>query len=107
MTLANAEGAPFVCSWSGGKDSCLALLEATRAGGRPEWLLCVADETGRRTRSHALPVEFGTPAPGYDIGAGHAVMQDAPIHSPPVAFTETPAGSLTVPDALYARTRIV
>jgi len=51
-------GEPFVCSWSGGKDSCLALMEAVRAGGRAAWLLCMADESGRRTRSHALPVEF-------------------------------------------------
>jgi len=48
---------PFVCSWSGGKDSCLALHLAVRAGGVPRRLLCVADETGRQTRSHRLPVE--------------------------------------------------
>jgi diphthine-ammonia ligase len=52
------DGEPFVCSWSGGKDSCLALLEAARAGGRPAWLLCMADETGERTMSHSLPAEF-------------------------------------------------
>jgi diphthine-ammonia ligase len=49
---------PFVCSWSGGKDSCLAYHAAVRAGGVPRWLLCMTDETGARTRSHALPVEF-------------------------------------------------
>lgn len=58
MTFTIPAGEPFVCSWSGGKDSCLALLEAAAAGGRPAWLLCMGDETGRRTMSHALPAEF-------------------------------------------------
>jgi uncharacterized protein (TIGR00290 family) len=56
--LPHLKGLPFVCSWSGGKDSCLAYHAAVRAGGVPRWLLCMADETGARTRSHALPVEF-------------------------------------------------
>ena len=49
---------PFVCSWSGGKDSCLAFLRAVRAGGGPRALFCMLDETGARTRSHGLPVAF-------------------------------------------------
>jgi uncharacterized protein (TIGR00290 family) len=58
MTTAQAglRDAPFVCSWSGGKDSCLALHVAVRQGGRPRHLLCIADESGERTRSHGLPV---------------------------------------------------
>lgn len=28
-------GLPFFCSWSGGKDSCLALYQAVKAGGKP------------------------------------------------------------------------
>jgi len=45
----------FFCSWSGGKDSCLALHRAIRAGGRPEALLTILAEDGARSRSHALP----------------------------------------------------
>ena len=46
----------FFCSWSGGKDSCLALYCAIQAGGKPNFLLTMLDETGKRSRSHALPV---------------------------------------------------
>jgi diphthine-ammonia ligase len=47
----------IVCSWSGGKDSCLALYRAVEAGWRPSVLLTMLTEGGRRTRSHGLPVE--------------------------------------------------
>jgi uncharacterized protein (TIGR00290 family) len=42
-------------SWSGGKDSMLALHRALNAGYRVEALLAMFDETGDRSRSHALP----------------------------------------------------
>jgi uncharacterized protein (TIGR00290 family) len=42
-------------SWSGGKDSMLALHRALAAGHRVEALLAMFDETGDRSRSHALP----------------------------------------------------
>lgn len=45
----------FFCSWSGGKDSCLALYHAIQAGGQPRFLFTMLDETGKRSRSHALP----------------------------------------------------
>jgi diphthine-ammonia ligase len=45
----------FVCSWSGGKDSCLALWRAIRAGGYPACLLTMLNETGVVSRSHGLP----------------------------------------------------
>jgi diphthine-ammonia ligase len=45
----------FVSSWSGGKDSCLALWNAVQAGGHPVGLICVLSEDGERTRSHHLP----------------------------------------------------
>jgi uncharacterized protein (TIGR00290 family) len=50
-------GTPFVCSWSGGKDSCLALYRAISAGARPAALLTILDESGERSRSHGLPVD--------------------------------------------------
>jgi diphthine-ammonia ligase len=50
-------GTPFVCSWSGGKDSCLALHRAIGAGARPAALLTILDEGGERSRSHGLAVD--------------------------------------------------
>jgi uncharacterized protein (TIGR00290 family) len=42
-------------SWSGGKDSMLALHRARAAGWRVEALLAMFDEGGERSRSHAIP----------------------------------------------------
>ena len=45
-----------VCSFSGGKDSCLALWRAQQAGDLDvRTLLVMFDESGERSRSHALP----------------------------------------------------
>ncbi|MEO8900377.1 MAG: diphthine--ammonia ligase [Polyangiaceae bacterium] len=41
-------------SWSGGKDSMLALHRALDAGYRVEFLLAMFDEQGERSRSHGL-----------------------------------------------------
>jgi len=46
--------APFFCSWSGGKDCCLALELSAEAGARPAALFTVMDETGARSHSHGL-----------------------------------------------------
>ena len=48
-------GRPFFCSWSGGKDSCLALFHAIQNGGKPHSLLTMLSEDGVTSRSHALP----------------------------------------------------
>ena len=45
----------FFCSWSGGKDSCLALHHAIQGGGVPKALLTVMEEGGEVSRSHGLP----------------------------------------------------
>jgi uncharacterized protein (TIGR00290 family) len=42
-------------SWSGGKDSMLALHRSLAAGDDVRALLAMFDETGERSRSHALP----------------------------------------------------
>jgi uncharacterized protein (TIGR00290 family) len=42
-------------SFSGGKDSMLAVHRAREAGVRVEGLLCMLDETGLRARSHGVP----------------------------------------------------
>lgn len=53
MTIENA---PFFCSWSGGKDSCLSLYRAVKAGGRPKFLFTMFAEDGEKSRSHGLPL---------------------------------------------------
>jgi uncharacterized protein (TIGR00290 family) len=54
-TKESITGLPFFCSWSGGKDSCLALYHAIQNGGRPHSLLTILSEDGVTSRSHALP----------------------------------------------------
>ena len=44
-----------LCSWSGGKDSCFALLQAIQLGFTPKVLLNVLNEEGRISRSHGIP----------------------------------------------------
>lgn len=44
----------FFSSWSGGKDSCLALYRACNAGYSCASLFTMIDETGNRSRSHNL-----------------------------------------------------
>jgi diphthine-ammonia ligase len=43
------------CSWSGGKDSSLALYKAIESGNIPCFLLTMMIETGDRSRSHGIP----------------------------------------------------
>jgi len=50
----NIKNASFACSWSGGKDSCMALYYAIQNGGVPKSLLTMCIENGNRTRSHGL-----------------------------------------------------
>ncbi len=48
----------FVTSWSGGKDSCFAMMEAINLGYTPVVLLNMMNENGRVSRSHAIPKEI-------------------------------------------------
>lgn len=48
-------GRSFFCSWSGGKDSCLALYHSIRNGGIPHSLITMLSEAGAVSRSHSLP----------------------------------------------------
>lgn len=45
---------PIFCSWSGGKDSALALYRAIQMGYRPARLITMMTEGGVRSRSHGL-----------------------------------------------------
>ncbi len=46
------------CSWSGGKDSCLAINRAAKNGCEITHLLTMFDETGLRSRSHSVSREM-------------------------------------------------
>jgi uncharacterized protein (TIGR00290 family) len=46
---------PSLCSWSGGKDSCFALMQAIEKGYNPQVLLNVLNEEGKISRSHGIP----------------------------------------------------
>lgn len=45
----------ILCSWSGGKDSCFALMKAIKQGFSPAVLLNVLNEEGKISRSHGIP----------------------------------------------------
>ena len=44
------------CSWSGGKDSCYALMKALSEGHELKALVNMMNENGRISRSHGLPL---------------------------------------------------
>ena len=48
--------APALASFSGGKDSMLALHRARAAGAAVRWLLAMLEEDGLRLRSHGVPL---------------------------------------------------
>lgn len=49
---------PVFCSFSGGKDSCLALWRARQQGMDVRSVLVMLDETGTRNRSHGVPLSL-------------------------------------------------
>lgn len=53
--MSEFNGREFFCSWSGGKDSCLALYRTVQRGGVPRRLLTMLSEDGLHSRSHGLP----------------------------------------------------
>lgn len=52
--MENMSGEQIFSSWSGGKDSCLALYYALQDGALPRCLFTMFSEDGERTRSHGL-----------------------------------------------------
>lgn len=61
----------FLCSWSGGKDSCYAFFKAMQLGYKPAVLLNVMNEFGDRSRSHGIP---------KDVLQAQAAALDLPIY---------------------------
>jgi uncharacterized protein (TIGR00290 family) len=49
---------PALVSWSGGKDSCLAMWRARQQGMRIRRLITAMDESGASSRSHGVPPEL-------------------------------------------------
>lgn len=45
----------FYCSWSGGKDACLALYKMVQQGHKPQGLLTMMNKAGTLSRGHHLP----------------------------------------------------
>ena len=56
--MENKNNFNFFSSWSGGKDSCLALYYAQKNGGKAEKLLTMLVDDGERSRSHGLSLEL-------------------------------------------------
>jgi diphthine-ammonia ligase len=56
MVMKSLRGSLFFSSWSGGKDSCLALYHAIQHDGIPKALLTMMTEGRERSRSHGLPI---------------------------------------------------
>lgn len=48
----------LACSWSGGKDSCYALLRSIAQGFTPRAILNMMNEDGKISRSHGLPLSL-------------------------------------------------
>lgn len=48
---------PAFCSWSGGKDSCLALYRAIQEGYVMRFLFTMLSENGDKSRSHGLSID--------------------------------------------------
>ena len=48
----------IACSWSGGKDSCFALMQAVLEGHIPALLVNMMNENGKISRSHGLPASI-------------------------------------------------
>lgn len=67
------------CSWSGGKDSCLALNRALQNGYDVRYLLTMFDESGTRSRSHAVSkklIEAQAAALGIELVTANASWQN-------------------------------
>ncbi|MDQ2746284.1 MAG: diphthine--ammonia ligase [Acidobacteriota bacterium] len=72
-------GKKSFCSWSGGKDSCLALNRALRNGYDVRFLLTMFDENADRSRSHAVPrklIEAQAAALGIELVTAQASWQN-------------------------------
>jgi len=56
--MTSADNHPALVSWSGGKDSCLAMWRARQSGMSIRRLITAMDESGSSSRSHGVPPEL-------------------------------------------------
>lgn len=56
--MTSDHASPALVSWSGGKDSCLALWRARQSGMPIRRLITALDDTGESSRSHGIPPEL-------------------------------------------------
>lgn len=83
----------FVTSWSGGKDSCYAMMQAVRLGFTPKVLLNMMNENGKISRSHGLPLS---------ILNQQAQKMQLPIETVPATWGDYEEKFITVLKALKA-----
>lgn len=83
-----------IVSWSGGKDSCLALHLAHEAGLAIGGLVTMFDDTATRSRSHALPPE---------VVAAHAHALGVPLLTPSTTWQAYEADFVATLRGLAAR----
>ncbi len=69
----------FITSWSGGKDSCFAMMQAMQQGLVPKVLLNMMNENGKISRSHGIPLA---------ILERQAAMLDLAILTRPTSWNE-------------------
>ncbi|TCB36995.1 diphthine--ammonia ligase [Acinetobacter sp. ANC 4910] len=78
----NAQGQKFVASYSGGKDSSLALYQAMQMG-QPVALIVMLEEQGLKSRSHGMSLDIihaQANAIGLPIFTASATWQDYESH---------------------------
>lgn len=78
----NAQGQKFVASYSGGKDSTLALYQAMQMG-QPVALIVMLEEQGLKSRSHGMSLDIihaQANAIGLPIFTASATWQDYESH---------------------------
>lgn len=69
----------FLTSWSGGKDSCYAMMKAIEQGFVPKVLLNMMNENGKISRSHGLPLA---------ILKQQALQMDLPLEAVPATWED-------------------
>jgi len=69
----------IACSWSGGKDSCYALMKAKEQGNSLQVLVNMMNENNAISRSHGLP---------YTILQQQAIAMNIPLIAVPTSWSE-------------------
>jgi len=96
-----AQTSSALVSWSGGKDSCLALWRARQSGMQISRLITALDEGGQRARSHGVPPDLlqaqadalGVPQAFYSTSWQQYEENSLPPCAPPTATACATQGS--------------